>query len=44
MNDSHIVSIAQIKEFLKLNDSIQFKSVSTNQTDCQEEEVWQDLV
>jgi len=28
MNDSHIVSIAQIKEFLKLNDSIQFKSVS----------------
>jgi len=28
MNDSHIVSISQIKEFLKLNNSIQFKSVS----------------
>ncbi len=28
MDDSHIVSITQIKEFLKLNNSIQFKSVS----------------
>jgi hypothetical protein len=28
MNDSHIVSIAQIKEFLKLNSSIRFKSAS----------------
>jgi len=28
MNDSHIVSITQIKEFLKLNNSIQFRSVS----------------
>jgi len=28
MNDSHIVSIAQIKEFLKLNNSIKFKAVS----------------
>lgn len=28
MNDSHIVNITQIREFLKINDSIQFKSVS----------------
>lgn len=28
MNDSHIVSIAQIKEFLKINSSMQFKAVS----------------
>lgn len=28
MNDSHIVSITQIKEFLKIQKSIQFKSVS----------------
>lgn len=28
MNDSHIISIAQIKEFLKLTNSIRFKSVS----------------
>lgn len=28
MNDSHIISITQIKEFLKLNGSIQFKTVS----------------
>lgn len=28
MNDSHIVSIAQIKEFLKLNNGISFKAVS----------------
>lgn len=28
MNDSHIVSIAQIKEFLKLNDVIEFQAIS----------------
>lgn len=28
MNDSHIVNITQIKEFLKLNNSIQFRAVS----------------
>lgn len=28
MNDSHIISITQIKEFLKLNAGIQFKAVS----------------
>lgn len=28
MNDSHIVSITQIKEFLKINSSIRFRSVS----------------
>ena len=28
MNDSHIVSISQIKEFLKLNNDIEFQSVS----------------
>jgi hypothetical protein len=28
MNDSHIVSLTQIREFLELNDAVQFESVS----------------
>lgn len=28
MNDSHIISIAQIKQFLKVNQAIKFKAVS----------------
>ena len=28
MNDSHIINIAQIKEFLKINNSIKFRAVS----------------
>ncbi len=39
MNDSHIVSIAQIKEFLKLNNSIQFKSVSREERNLWLEQV-----
>lgn len=31
MNDSHIVSIAQIKEFLKINGGMEFKAVSREQ-------------
>jgi hypothetical protein len=31
MNDSHIISLAQIKEFLKLNNSIQFKATDRNE-------------
>lgn len=32
MNDSHIVSIAQIKEFLKLNNAIDFQATSRKET------------
>jgi len=39
MNDSHIITLAQIKEFLKLNNSIQFKSVSKEERNQWLEEV-----